>query len=134
MATPNGKLALALMLVRLPVVCQIMASFFSRKSRGAVPQEVRPEGCTPCVFERSRKNCSASTTRGSSKFVLLPSALARRTPLAVVSPVNSQEVLPSDGISSPHCVTLPPESFLVSFFAKSSISCQLVGPLSGSRP
>ena len=31
MATPNGKLALLRMLVRLPVVVQIIAAFCSRK-------------------------------------------------------------------------------------------------------
>jgi hypothetical protein len=66
-ATPKGKLALVLMLVRLPVVVQIMAAFCSRKSFGVVPHSMTPPGITLCFADRSTQNCSASTAPGLSK-------------------------------------------------------------------
>ncbi|MOA56162.1 hypothetical protein D3C78_1800920 [compost metagenome] len=56
MATPNGKSAFLRMLVRLPVVVQTMAAFFSRKSLGVVPQSIVPVGMILCLADRSRQN------------------------------------------------------------------------------
>src|SRR6476660_7947366 len=122
------------MFVRLPVVCQIIAAFPSRKSRGVAPHEIRPEGCVASTLDRSSQACADSITFGSSNDTLLPSGFVRRAALPVVMPVKSQAVLPSDGIWMPHCVVAPEASFLVSFLAMSRISAQLAGPLFGSRP
>ena len=67
MATPNGKSAFLRMLVRLPVVVQTMAAFFSRKSLGVVPQSIVPLGMILCLAARSRQYCAASTTAGLSR-------------------------------------------------------------------
>src|SRR5471032_1310001 len=53
MATPKSNFALVLMLVRLPVVVQIIAAFFSKKSLGVVPHSTMPGGMTLCFRERS---------------------------------------------------------------------------------
>ncbi|CPK89974.1 Uncharacterised protein [Bordetella pertussis] len=78
------------MLVRLPVVVQTMAAFFSRKSLGVVPQSMVPLGMTPCLTDRSCQNCAASTTAGLSRYTWLPSSFMRMASLGVVSAWNSQ--------------------------------------------
>src|SRR5487761_2749731 len=52
-ATPKPNLALALMLVRLPVVVQIIAAFFSKKSFGVVPHSMTPGGITLYLRDKS---------------------------------------------------------------------------------
>src|SRR5215471_2234604 len=56
------------------------------------------------------------------------------TPFSVVRPWNSQYGNPDEGICTPHCVTLPEASRLVSFCANADISAQVAGGLFGSRP
>src|SRR4051812_21243276 len=133
MATPKSNLALVLTLVRLPVVVYIIATFFSKKSFGVVPHSTTPGGCTPAL-PRSTQYCSASMTLGSSNFTCVPASLASSVSLGVVSVWNSQYGKPLEGICTPHCVTLPEASFLVSLVAASFSSAQLVGGLLGSRP
>ncbi len=65
-ATPKSNFAFVRMFVRLPVVVQIIATFFSMKSFGVVPHSTTPAGCTPCLRDRSTQNCNASMTFGSS--------------------------------------------------------------------
>ena len=64
----------------------------------------------------------------------MPASFIRITSLGVVRPWNSQYGNPDDGIFTPHWVTLPLASTLVSFFANSTIWSQFAGPFSGSRP
>src|SRR6187551_3756014 len=56
------------------------------------------------------------------------------TPLGVVKPWKSQYGKPEEGTCTPHWVTLPAASRLVSFCAYSCISFQFAGGLFGSRP
>src|SRR6188768_289538 len=133
MATPKSNLALALTLVRLPVVVYIMATFFSKKSLGVVPHSTTPGGCTPAL-PRSTQYCSASMTFGSSNFTCVPASLASSASLVVVSVWNSQYGNPLEGICTPHCVTLPAASFLVSLVAAAFSSAQFSGGRFGSSP
>ena len=82
-------MALFFTLVRLPVVVNMMATFFSKKSLGVVPHSTTPGGCTPAL-PRSTQYCSASMTLGSSNFTCVPASLASIASLVVVSVWNSQ--------------------------------------------
>ena len=64
----------------------------------------------------------------------MPASFIRIASFGVVRPWNSQYGKPEDGIFTPHWVTLPEASVLVSFFANSTIWSQFAGPFSGSRP
>eukprot|EP01022_Parablepharisma_sp_SALTPOND_P021792 TRINITY_DN435_c5_g1_i1.p1 TRINITY_DN435_c5_g1~~TRINITY_DN435_c5_g1_i1.p1 ORF type:complete len:766 (+),score=253.47 TRINITY_DN435_c5_g1_i1:968-3265(+) len=134
MATPKGKLALVRILVRLPVVVQTMAAFCSRKSLGVVPHSMAPVGMTLSRVVRSAQCCSAWTAPGLSKQVLVPALFISRVSLEAVMAWNIQQPKPVEGIFTPHWLTLPAASRLVSFLAASTISFQVAGALSGFRP
>src|SRR5690606_1853686 len=122
------------MFVRLPVVVQTIAALRSKKSFGVVPHSMTPPGMTLCFADRSTQYCSASIEPGLSKYVSVPASFIRIVSLGVVSPWKSQYGNPDDGIFTPHGDTLPLASVVVSFCAYETISFQLSGALSGSRP
>ena len=62
----------------------------------------------------------------------MPAAFMRIAPFGVVRPWNSQYGKPEDGICTPHCVTLPDASRLVSFLRELDASrSQFAGGLFG---
>src|SRR5579883_2186019 len=134
MATPNGNLALLRTFVRFPVVVHMIAVLLSKKSCGVVPHSMMPGGWTFHLWLRSTQYCRASTTFGSSNEVCVPAAFIRRTSFSVVRPWNSQKGKPDEGISTPHWVTLPAASRLVSFWPNVASSSQVLGGWSGLSP
>jgi hypothetical protein len=69
MLTPKGNVALLRRLVRFPVVVQMIAAFFSRKSLGVVPHSITPGGIDFTFADRSTQYCRASTAAGESNSV-----------------------------------------------------------------
>src|SRR5262249_4274474 len=133
-ATPNSNLALFFTLVRLPVVVHIMAVFLSKKSFGVVPHSMMPGGMTLCFWLRSTQYWRVSAAAVLLYMVSVPALFIRSTSFCVVKPWKSQYGNPEDGTSSPHWVTLPLGSRLVSFFANSTCSAHVAGGRFGSSP